>query len=43
VDLKVGARLATASGNSFYVGYGWALTSNVWNDHALRLEYRKKL
>jgi hypothetical protein len=43
VDLKVGARLATANGSSFYVGYGWALTGNVWNDHALRLEYRKKL
>jgi len=43
LDLKVGARLATANGSSLYVGYGWALTSNVWNDHALRLEYRKKL
>jgi len=43
VDLKVGARLATANGSSVYVVYGWALTGNVWNDHALRLEYRRKL
>jgi hypothetical protein len=43
VNLKVGGRLALSGGSSVYVGYGWALTSNQWYDHILRLEYRKKL
>ena len=43
VNLKAGARMTLASGSSLYIGYGWALTNNVWYDHILRLEYRKKL
>jgi hypothetical protein len=39
VNLKLGARL-TAGRSSFYAGYGWALTSAVWYDHVVRLEYR---
>jgi hypothetical protein len=39
VNLKLGARL-TAGRNSLYAGYGWALTSAVWYDHVVRLEYR---
>ncbi|HVZ20359.1 MAG TPA: hypothetical protein VG871_04815, partial [Vicinamibacterales bacterium] len=39
VNLKVGARVL-AGGNSFYVGYGHALTSNDWYDNILRIEYR---
>ena len=42
VNLKVGARTSMANGGSFYVGYGFALTNNVWYDKILRLEYRTK-
>ena len=38
-NLKLGARI-TSSGNSFYVGYGFALTDSVWYDKILRIEYR---
>ncbi len=43
VNLKVGARLSLTNGGSFYVGYGWALTKNIWYDHILRFEYRTKI
>ena len=43
VNLKVGGRLALSNGSSLYVGYGFALTSNVWYDHILRFEYRAKM
>jgi hypothetical protein len=40
VNLKVGARTTLADRNSFYVGYGWALTDQVWYDRLFRFEYR---
>lgn len=40
VNLKIGGRVAMTKGGSFYVGYGWALTSAQWYDHILRFEYR---
>jgi len=43
LQLKVGARIALANGGSLYAGYGFSLTNQVWDDHALRLEYRRKL
>jgi hypothetical protein len=39
VNLKLGARL-TGGRNSVYAGYGWALTSAVWYDHVVRVEFR---
>ena len=42
VNLKIGGRVAMIKGGSFYVGYGWALTSEQWYDHILRFEYRTK-
>jgi hypothetical protein len=42
VNLKVGARTTIGNNNSFYVGYGHALTSaNVWYEQILRVEYRR--
>ena len=38
-NLKLGARV-TSGGNSFYVGYGFALTDSVWYDKIFRIEYR---
>ena len=43
VNLKIGARVGIGNTGSFYVGYGFALTQNVWYDHILRLEYRAKM
>jgi hypothetical protein len=40
VNLKVGARTTLADRNSFYVGYGFALTDQVWYDKLFRFEYR---
>jgi hypothetical protein len=40
VNLKVGARTAIGNHNSFYLGYGQALSHEVWYKHILRLEYR---
>jgi hypothetical protein len=40
VNLKIGGRVTMATAGSIYVGYGFALTSNQWYDHILRLEYR---
>ncbi|HEX6463909.1 MAG TPA: transporter [Vicinamibacterales bacterium] len=42
VNLKIGGRLSMVNGGSIYVGYGFALTSNQWYDHILRLEYRTR-
>lgn len=39
VNLKVGGRVAVGE-NSFYVGYGKALTDAVWYDSLIRFEYR---
>jgi hypothetical protein len=39
VNLKLGARTAFGR-NSFYVGYGWALTDAAWYDKIVRFEYR---
>jgi len=42
VNLKVGARTTFGSSNSFYVGYGHALTTaNRWYSQILRVEYRR--
>jgi hypothetical protein len=40
VNLKIGARTSIGSHNSFYVGYGQALTHELWYKHLVRLEYR---
>jgi hypothetical protein len=39
VNLKIGARTSWDR-NSFYVGFGKALTDDVWYDEILRFEYR---
>lgn len=39
VNIKVGARY-TSGPKSLYVGYGRALTGDVWYENILRLEYR---
>lgn len=40
VNLKIGARLKLDPNNSIYLGYGIALTDEVWYDDIWRLEYR---
>jgi hypothetical protein len=40
VNLKVGARTTVDERHSFYVGYGFPLTSAEWYDKILRFEYR---
>jgi hypothetical protein len=40
VNLKVGARMDLRRTNSFYLGFGKALTDGVWYEDVLRLEYR---
>jgi hypothetical protein len=40
VNLKVGARATFTKGNSVYLGYGHALTSEVWYTDLVRVEYR---
>lgn len=40
VNLKIGARLKLDPHNSIYLGYGIALTDEVWYDDIWRLEYR---
>jgi outer membrane putative beta-barrel porin/alpha-amylase len=40
VNLKVGARTAIGPRNSFYIGYGHALTNAVWYNDLVRAEYR---
>jgi hypothetical protein len=40
VNLKIGARTSIGNHNSFYVGFGQALTHEFWYRHLLRVEYR---
>ncbi|MGA8873508.1 MAG: transporter [Candidatus Acidiferrales bacterium] len=40
VNLKVGVRTSIGFHDSFYVGFGQALTHDDWYEHILRLEYR---
>ena len=40
VNLKVGVRTSIGFHNSFYVGFGQALTHDDWYKHLVRLEYR---
>jgi hypothetical protein len=40
VNLKAGLRVAIGNRNSFYVGFGQALTHDDWYKHIIRLEYR---
>jgi len=40
VNLKIRARAVVREQNSFYVGYGHALTNADWYDNILRIEYR---
>lgn len=40
VNLKVGARTTIGAHHSFYVGFGQAVTHEVWYKHLVRLEYR---
>jgi hypothetical protein len=42
VNLKGGARTSIGKNQSFYVGYGHALTTaNIWYKQILRIEYRR--
>jgi hypothetical protein len=43
VNLKVGLRVGIGVHNSFYVGFGQALTHDDWYKHIIRLEYRYTL
>lgn len=40
VNLKVGARMLFGDGQSIYIGYGHALTTQTWYDDIVRFEYR---
>jgi hypothetical protein len=40
VNIKIGGRLGLGAHNSFYIGYGRALTSAVWYTDTVRFEYR---
>lgn len=40
VNLKAGFRTSIGYHNSFYIGYGQALTHEVWYKHLVRFEYR---
>ncbi len=40
VNAKVGARLGYGAHNDLYIGYGRALTGDVWYKDIVRLEYR---
>jgi len=40
VNLKAGLRTSIGTHNSFYVGFGQALTHEIWYKHVVRLEYR---
>lgn len=41
VNLKLGLRVSRKSGNSWYLGYGTALTDEVWYQDIFRVEYRR--
>jgi Putative MetA-pathway of phenol degradation len=40
VNLKAGVRTSIGNRNSFYLGFGQALTHDLWYKHLVRLEYR---
>ncbi|MFW6199594.1 MAG: transporter [Gemmatimonadota bacterium] len=40
VNLKAGARFGVRDTDSIYIGYGTALTDDVWYDDVIRAEYR---
>ena len=40
VNVKIGVRTSIGDHNSFYVGYGQAVTHELWYKHIVRLEYR---
>jgi hypothetical protein len=40
VNVKLGTRVTVGDHNDFYIGYGRALTGDVWYKDILRLEYR---
>jgi len=40
VNIKMGARTSLSGGNSFYIGYGRAITNAVWYSDLVRFEYR---
>ena len=40
VNLKAGARTSIGNHNSFYFGYGQALSHELWYKHLVRVEYR---
>ena len=40
VNLKAGVRTSIGNHNSFYFGYGQALTHELWYKHIVRIEYR---
>lgn len=40
VNLKGGIRTSVGKHDSVYVGFGQALTHDVWYKHIIRLEYR---
>jgi hypothetical protein len=40
VNIKIGARTNIGRHNSFYIGYGHAVTSAVWYEQIVRAEYR---
>jgi hypothetical protein len=40
VNLKAGFRTSVGNHNSLYVGYGQALTHEMWYKHIVRIEYR---
>ena len=39
-NLKIGGRIEGRGGNSFYFGWGKALTTEKWYDTIVRFEYR---
>jgi len=41
VNLKFGGRVMFGAGNSFYLGYGRAVTNDAWYEDLVRLEYRR--
>ncbi len=41
VNLKFGGRVLFGAGNSFYLGYGRALTNAAWYEDIVRVEYRR--
>lgn len=40
VNIKAGARTSIGNHNSFYIGFGQAVTHDLWYKHLVRLEYR---